>query len=225
MTEARKLEVVPAILRKTYEDVVRDWNKVCRIVAHVQVDITDGIFAGDGTFREISRFKQLENSQKIELHMMVHQPARYVDDVIDLNPARCIFHLESFAGTGDLLSVYTTLRDKTQSELALAINPGSPSARLEEFLPWVDYVMFLAVDPGYSNQPFDQMVYQRVGSFREQHAALPIAVDGHVDKETIGPLAKAGATMLCANTAIFKEGDPLENLTQLRLLAESATIS
>ncbi len=222
MTDTRTLEVVPAILRKSYEDIVKDWHKVLRTAAHVQIDVTDGIFAGDGTFREIRRFKQLENSQKIELHMMVQRPAQYIDDVIDLNPARCIFHLESFAGAGDVRIVYETLRAKTQSELALAINPGSPSERLQEYLDLVDYVMFLAVDPGYANQPFDQKIYQRVGSFREQHENLPIAVDGHVDKETVGPLAKAGATMLCSNTAVFREGDPVENLAQLKLIAESA---
>lgn len=222
MTDPRVLEVVPAILRKTYEDIRQDWNRVCRSADHVQIDITDGIFAGDGTFREIRRFKQLENSQKIELHMMVSQPAQYVDDMVDLNPARCIFHLESFAGKGDLAEVLETIRSKTQAELALAINPSSPRERLNEYLYLIDYVMFLAVDPGYANQPFDQNIYQRIGAFREQYTEWPIAVDGHVNKETIAPLVKAGATMLCINTAIFSQGDPIENMTQLRLLAESA---
>lgn len=151
--------------------------------------------------------------------MMVHRPAFYVDDIVDLNPARCIFHLEAFAGSGDLTAVYETIRDKTQTELALAINPSSPSERLEEYLNLIDYVMFLAVEPGYANQPFDQKVYQRIGAWREKRPDWPIAVDGHVDRETIQPLTKAGATMLCANTAIFSQGDPVENLRQLRLLA------
>ncbi|HBE90020.1 MAG: hypothetical protein A3E37_00120 [Candidatus Andersenbacteria bacterium RIFCSPHIGHO2_12_FULL_46_9] len=222
MTDPKALEVVPAILRKTYEALLEDWHKVCRFADHVQIDITDGIFAGNGTFREIRRFKQLENSQKIELHLMVHQPAAYVDDVCDLNPARCILHLESFAGTGDLAGVFETLRNETQSELALAVNPRSPRERLNEYLGMIDYVMFLAVDPGYANQPFDQNIYQRIGAFREQYKEWPIAVDGHVNKETIVPLVKAGATILCTNTAIFSQGDPVENLTQLKLLAESA---
>jgi len=216
------IEIVPAVLRKTFEGVEEDWNKVQEEADHVQIDITDGVFAGDGTFREISRFKKLRKSEKAEMHMMVHRPAYYVDDMVDLNPSRCIFHLEAFAGSGDLRSVYAKLRGDTQAELALAINPDSPSERLEEFLELIDYVLFLGVNPGWANQPFDHGVYRKIGAWHDKHSDMPIAVDGHVNKETMGPLVEAGATILCANTAIFGEGDPVENIKQLRLLAEAA---
>lgn len=218
----QNIEIVPAILRRTFEKVEHDWNLVRDIADHIQIDVTDGIFAGDGTFRDISKFKQLARSDKAEIHMMVHRPAYYVDSLIDLNPARIIFHLEAFAGFGDLVSVYEKMRGDTQSELALAINPSSPSERMDEYLTLLDYVMFLGVDPGYANQPFDQSVYRKIGSWRDKHKRITIAVDGHVNKETIGPLVKAGANVLCVNTAIFEEGDPLENMRQLKLLALSA---
>jgi len=216
------IEIVPAVLRRTWEMIERDWNLVREAASHIQIDITDGVFAGDGTWRDIPRFKQLPQSEKAEMHMMVQRPAYYVDDLIDLNPARIIFHLESFAGSGELVSVYEKMRGETQSELALAINPSSPNERLEEFLGRVDYVLFLGVEPGYANQPFDQRIYRKIGAFCDKHSAVPVAVDGHVNKETIGPLTKAGARMLCANTAIFREGDPLENMKQLELLARAA---
>jgi ribulose-phosphate 3-epimerase len=217
----QQIEIIPAILKRTFEDIERDWNIVRDVASHIQIDITDGIFAGNDTFREIPRFKQLVNSNKIEMHMMVHKPSYYVDNLIDLSPARIVFHLEAFAGSGDLISVYQKMRASTQSELALAINPNSPNERLNDFLELLDYVMFLGVDPGYSNQPFDQGVYQKIGAFRKKCPQMPIAIDGHVNKETINPLVKAGANMLCINTAIFKGGDPLENIQQLKLLALS----
>lgn len=218
----QSIEIVPAVLRRTYEKIEEDWNLVRDIAAHIQIDITDGIFAGEGSFRDVSKFKQLVSSEKAEMHMMVHRPAYYVDSLIDLNPARIIFHLEAFAGFGDLVAVYEKMRGETQSELALAINPSSPNERLDDFLDLLDYVMFLGVDPGYANQPFDQTVYQKIGSFHAKHKKVPIAVDGHVNRDTIGPLVVAGANMLCSNTAIFGEGDPLENMKQLNLLALSA---
>src|SRR5581483_1634171 len=93
------IEVVPAILRTTLEGIRSDWEKVQHLSAHIQIDIIDGIFAGDGTFRQVTHFKQLPENDKIELHLMVHTPANFVDDIIELNPARCIFHIEAFAGT------------------------------------------------------------------------------------------------------------------------------
>lgn len=216
------VEIVPAILRTTYEKIAEDWELVRGSVSHIQIDITDGVFAGDGTFRDVRQFKQLPESEKCELHLMVHMPSRYVDDVIDLVPARCIFHLESFAGRDDAEAVYTKLRSRTSAQLALAISPDSPNERLDEYVEMVDYVLFMGYNPGWANQPLDQRVYRKIGAFRDKYPEIPVAVDGHVDRETVGPYVQAGASILCANTSIFGAGDPLENITQLTLLAEAA---
>ena len=215
-----RIEIVPAVLRKTWEGIQEDWNKVVALVDHVQIDVTDGVFAGDGTFREVKEFKKLPVSQKTELHMMVHTPSNFVEDIIDLNPARCIFHLESFEGTNDISFTYQKLREKTNSELALAINPMSPNERLEEQLELVDYVLFMGYAPGWSGQELDEAVFTKIGKFVDRHPNVPVAVDVAVTKDTVARYVKAGARMLCANSAIFKEGDPKENIIQLRLLAE-----
>ncbi|MEX0649875.1 MAG: hypothetical protein WD200_02655 [Candidatus Andersenbacteria bacterium] len=215
------IEIVPAILRSTFEGIVEDWNKVKDTALHIQIDITDGIFAGEGTFRQIREFKKLPQSEKIELHMMVHTPSNFVDDVIDLQPARCIFHLEAFEGTNDMDFVYKKLRQETHTELALAINPESPNERLEEHLSLIDYVLFMGYNPGWANQPINPVVYMKIGQFKDKHPQIPVAVDGHVAKDTIEDYVKAGATILCANTAIFGSNNPTENIKQLELLARA----
>ena len=216
------IEIVPAVLRNTYEGIEEDWQKVQNISDHIQLDVTDGVFAGDGTFREVRRFKQLPHSEKIELHMMVHTPSNFVDDIVDLNPARVIFHLESFEGTNDIPFVYEKLRQETQSELALALNPESPNERLEEHLSLIDYVLFMGYNPGWSNQPINPNVFMKIGQFTDKYPEMRIAVDGHVGKDTVEDYVKAGATILCANTSIFGKGNPEENYRQLKLLAEAA---
>jgi ribulose-phosphate 3-epimerase len=216
------IEIVPAILRNTYEGIVEDWKKIQNVSDHIQIDVTDGVFAGDGTFREVREFKKLPRSQKIELHMMVHTPANFVDQIVELNPARCIFHLESFEGTNAIEFVYKKLRQATQAELALALNPASPNERLEENLHLIDYVLFMGYSPGWANQDINPTVFVKIGQFKDKHPDTPIAVDGGVKKETVGEYVKAGATILCANTSIFGEGDPVENYNQLTLLAEAA---
>ncbi len=221
-TTAMTVEIVPAILRSTYEKIEEDWAKIHDLTEHVQIDVTDGVFAGDGTFRQVNWFKRLINSDKIELHMMVHHPVYYMDDVVDLNPARCIFHLEAFTGSDNVRDVYTRLKNETSAEAALAINPDTPTERLEEYLEFLDYVLFMGYNPGIAGQPIDQTVYRKIGAWRDKHPDLVIAVDGHVAKETVEPYVKAGARILCANTSIFGAGDPGENIAQLRLLAEAA---
>lgn len=217
----KDVEIVPAILRKTYEKLEEDWNLVVHNAQHIQIDVTDGIFAGDGTFSDLPRLKQLPMHDKIELHMMVHNPAEYVDDIIELNPARCIFHIEAFLGTNDLPFVYNTIGEYTSTELGLAINPDTPTDRLTEYLPIVQYILFMGYAPGRSNQPMNPMVIQKIAAFHSKHPNIRISVDGHVSKQTIAEYASVGATMFCANTAIFEQGNPGENIRQLELLARA----
>ncbi len=221
---AATVEVVPAILRRTYEGIAADWARVYTAALHVQIDITDGIFAGEGTFRDITRFKQLPSYDKIELHMMVHTPINYLTEIVALDPARCIFHLESFAGTDDLIGLYQSLRERTGAELALAINPETPADYLEEYVRRLHFVLFMGYNPGWANQPINEKVFNKIARWKARHPALPIAVDGHVNKETVGRYVASGATRLAANTAIFGAGDPVENLQHLQLLAEMARL-
>lgn len=217
-----RVEIVPAILRATLEGIVHDWQAIEPVAQHIQIDVTDGVFAGDGTFRDVRFFKRLTSSQKIELHMMVQRPSEYVDDVIDLMPARCVFHLEAFSGEEHIGDVYGRLRREIpQTELALAINPETPTERLEEYLPFIDYAFFMGYNPGWAGQPVNPNVFPKIAQFHSKYIEIPIAVDGHVGKDTIENFVKAGARILCANSSIFKEGDPRENYEQLKLFAHA----
>jgi len=190
------VEIVPAVLRRTWEGIQEDWATIHTVANHVQIDITDGVFAGDGTFREIRQFKQLPESEKAGLHMMVHNPGHYVDDIIDLNPARCVFHIEAFADGGHIETTYARLREHTSSELGLAINPNSPITWLDEHIAKIDYVLFLGYDPGWAGTPLDEKVFRNIGSFHDKHPSMPIAVDGSVTGNRISPARSACAIVV-----------------------------
>lgn len=215
------IEIVPAILRNTFEAIADDWNTVVDAADHIQIDVTDGIFAGEKGFLDIPRLLDLPQSHKIELHMMVQTPGDFVDDIIEVNPGRCVFHIEAFQGKLDLPFVYNTIGEYTSTELGLAINPDTSLERLEEYLPIVQYILFMGYQPGIANQPIDPMVFTKIKNFHAAHPTIVIAADGHVGKDTIERYVRAGATTLCANTSIFAAGDPAENIQQLRLLAQT----
>lgn len=215
------IEIVPAILRQSFEDIEHDWNFIARETNHIQIDVTDGVFAGLGSFRDLRRFKQLNESFKAELHMMVHNPGSYVDAIADLNPARSVFHIEAFEGGENIKMVFDKLRSSTQTELGLALNPASPIEWLEENLDLADFILFMSYNPGIANQPLDSGIFPKLAEFRQKHPQAKIAIDGHVNKETLDGFIKSGARILYANTAIFGAGEPKENLRQLQLLAQA----
>ena len=216
------IEIVPAILRNTFEAIAEDWSKVSAVVDHIQIDVTDGVFAGSKNFMDIPHLAELDDPHKIELHMMVQTPADFVDDIIELNPGRCVFHVEAFLGTMDLPFVYNTIGEYTSAEMGIAINPDTDIARLTEYLPIIQYVLFMGYNPGYANQEINPAVFTTIEKFHANHPHIPLAGDGHVSKETVEQYVRAGATILNANTAIFGSGNPQENIHQLQLLAQSA---
>lgn len=216
----RDIEIVPAILKTTYEAIEKDWKSVVEYASHIQIDVTDGVFAGEKGFLDILRLENLPDAHKIELHMMVQTPGDFVDDIIDLNPSRCVFHIEAFSGKLDLPFVYNTVGEYTSSEMGIAINPDTPLERLEEYLPLIQYVLFMGYNPGKANQPINPVVFEKIRTFHEQHPTILLAADGHVDKTTIGQYAQAGISIFCSNTAIFSAGNPKENMEQLSLLAK-----
>lgn len=223
LTEA--LEIVPAILSPSFETMARHWAAVIDEVDHVQLDVTDGIFAGAGTFRDIARFAELGDLAKMELHLMVQPPADYVNAVMLLKPARCAFHLEAFESIEALTFVYQKLREVSGIELGLALNPATPYTRIEPVLNLIDYVLFLGVYPGQFGQSLAPEVPKKISAFHAMHPHFPIAVDGHVGRDTIEIFVQSGARILCIHSAIFGSGVPKENIIQLRLLAEAALIS
>jgi ribulose-phosphate 3-epimerase len=117
--------------------------------------------------------------------------------------------------------LYEKLRETTQTELGLALNPDSPNDWLEEHVGLLDYVLFMGYNPGWANQPIDDRVYMKIGQWRAAHPTMPIAVDGHVSQETVATYVRAGATILCANTSVFGQGEARENIKQLELLAQA----
>lgn len=92
---------------------------------------------------------------------------------------------------------------------------------MDEYLPMLDYVLFLGYNPGWAGQDIQPEVFRKIARFSEMHPNTLIAVDGHVSKETIPDFVRAGARILCANTAVFGEGNPVENVQQLTLMARA----
>lgn len=107
----------------------------------------------------------------------------------------------------------------------VAINPATPLVMLDDILAELDGVLLMAVEPGFGGQEFIPSSLERIAGAR---AALgrrglghvELAVDGGVHTRTIGTIARAGATVAVAGSAVFnRQGSVAENLTALRRAA------
>jgi len=103
--------------------------------------------------------------------------------------------------------------------VGLAANPDTPYEALEPYLDQVDLVLCMTVFPGFGGQAFIPEVLEKVARVRDAADAdgltLDIEVDGGIDERTVVEVARAGANVFVAGSAVFNRDDPLAAVTSI----------
>ena len=188
----------------------------------VHVDVMDGHFVPNLTIgvpvidalREHTRLP-------LEVHLMVANPDRLLDDYLRAGAAWLSIHWEA------AMHLDRSMNRIRQSgaKAGVALNPATPVELLADLLPTLDYVMLMSVNPGFSGQPFLPYVLNKARRLRQMAAEggeeLVIAMDGGVGKSNIQQVVAAGVDLCVAGSAVFGEPDPVEAMQKLRRLGES----
>jgi ribulose-phosphate 3-epimerase len=141
-------------------------------------------------------------------HLMISQPLRYVRAFADAGSDVIAFHLEA---DDDPEAVIDEIH-RAGRGAGLAINPETPSERALPYLEHIDLLLVMTVNPGWGGQAFMTDVLPKLAVLRAEAEArgleLPIAVDGGVNLQTIGPAFAAGGDVLVTGSALYDtEGD------------------
>ena len=229
------VQIVPAILAITAEEIAQKILKAKDITTEVQVDIVDGSFAGPATWpythQEVTTttilppFSQSE-LMNIELDVMVDDPERTLSTWMNMGARRIVFHLESTLHMKDILD---TLRTEYGYEkgfmssslsVGIAVNIETRLELLEPYLDSIDYVQFMGIKRiGVQGQPFAKEVLSKIELFRKKHSDVPIQVDGAVSLETTPALLRLGVQRLIVGSALFSSSDIEQTYTQFTSLA------
>jgi len=153
-----------------------------------------------------------------DAHLMISEPARYLDEYLRVGCDCVTFHLEAVADAGPLLE---RIREN-DAVAGLAVNPGTSVDRIEEFLPVCDLVLVMSVEPGFGGQTFIPAALDKLRKLREIASPETIlSVDGGVATSTIGDCAAAGANLFVAGSAIFDKSDYADAMRGLHALVAS----
>ncbi|NJD18712.1 MAG: ribulose-phosphate 3-epimerase [Gemmatimonadetes bacterium] len=184
----------------------------------IHVDVMDGRFVPNITLGPvITRAARRATELTLDVHLMIESPERY---------------LEAFAKAGaDILTVHQeacphlhrTLQAVRELGLraGVAVNPGTPVEAVADVLPVVDLLLVMSVNPGFGGQSY---IPGSTGKGRRARALLDAAgspaeleVDGGVDTSNAAELARAGATVLVAGSAVYGHpGGTREGMRALR---------
>lgn len=224
------MEIVPAILPYTFKELEEGLEKVAGATRFVQIDITDGVFAGiaswplakpDRNFEEILRQERgmpFWEEFDFEFDLMVKDPFALAQDLISCGASRIIFHAESIDLDEDKM-----LLDKIKSdgvvEVGIAIRSTTPPELLKELLEFADFFQVMTCNPiGQQGSAFDEKALEIIKLIRSWVPNAVIACDGAMNPETIELVYNAGASRFAVGSYILKSDNPrlaLESLEQM----------
>ncbi len=220
--ENGKILIAPSILSAdlwqlgTQVEMVRqagaDW---------IHVDVMDGHFVpnlsfGPATVKSLKGRAQLP----LDVHLMVQHPSRFIVPFAKAGADLLTVHIEAADDVKDVLLAIKNLGVRT----GLSIKPDTDPARIKPFLPLLDLVLVMTVQPGFGGQGFLPNSPVQIQAVREliNQADRPIylEVDGGINAQTAHTAAQAGANVFVAGNAIFAAENPAQALADIRQAAQ-----
>lgn len=182
---------------------------------YIHIDIMDGKFVSNKTWTtsEVKKFTSY-STLPLEVHLMVNNPSKYIEDYALMNTSIIIFHYEAVKDINEMINKVKLYGLK----VGIAINPETNINVLIPYLNMIDEVLIMSVHPGKSGQSFIEESLEKISILKniilEGNYKTIISVDGGINNET-GLLCKdAGADELVSASYIQK--DIINNIKTLK---------
>ena len=172
----------------------------------IHVDIMDGKFVENKTWT-ISEVKKIVSYSKLPLdvHLMVENPSKYIEDYALLNTSYITFHYEAVKDIDKMINEIKNYGLK----VGIAINPETDEKVLYPYLSKIDQVLVMSVHPGKSGQSFIENTPNKIENLKQeiinQNAKTIISVDGGINDETGKLCVDKGVDMLVSASYIHKD--------------------
>lgn len=193
----------PSLLSADLANIAVESSRMMRNGADfLHFDIMDGHFAPNLTFGPpVLKSLRKHTDAFIDCHMMVSDPAQWVEPMALAGADSFTFHVEA---TSAPVALIAQIRAASRPmRVGVAIKPGTPLEALEGLVPLVDYVLAMTVEPGFAGQAFMPTVLPKIAALRAMYPTLDIQVDGGLTLATIDAAAGAGANVIVAGSALF----------------------
>ncbi len=208
------IKIEPAILATSEIDFKEKLSRVRPLGMMVQIDVTDGAFVDTVTWSPPEKMEELLDGLPFEAHLMVANPEHAVGVWLAAGAARVFFHLE--ATERESLILNAAAADGNGDKVGVAINPDTPISRLMPIIDRLRFVLVMGVNPGRGGQQLQSIAADKVAALKRLRPSLTVSVDGGVNAEDAGLLARAGADILVVGSALTNDLDPQLALARIR---------
>jgi len=173
---------------------------------------TDRISFGEPLLKSVGKSITIP----VDVHLMICDPIRYIDNYADLGADLITFHYEA---ADDPQAVIDKIHSRG-IKAGISIKPATPVSAIQPFLKSVDMVLVMTVNPGFGGQKFIPDTLEKISEVRylidQTERDIRLQVDGGVNLETAGLLKESGADTLVTGTYAFKANDMPEAVKLLR---------
>ena len=174
----------------------------------IHVDVMDGQFVPNLTMGPfIVRHCRRGTDLPLDVHLMVEKPEKLLQAFAEAGASHLTVHVETCP------HLHRTIEDikSLGCQAGVTLNPGTPVSSIFQVLPFVDLVLVMSVDPGFSGGTYIPEMVEKVAEIRrkldEIGSSAWLEVDGGISPETLPHMRAAGATAFVSATTVFKHPD------------------
>lgn len=222
---SRDIQIAPSVLPADFSRLGDECIALEKAgVDRIQFDVMDGVFVPNLTFGpDVIRACRQHVDIPFEAHLMVVNPDELAHRYVEAGCEILIVHAEACT---HLHRTLANIRELGASP-AVALNPATPASAVAHVMDLVDLILVMTVNPGFGGQDYIATMEPKVAEISEMIALtgrdIDLEVDGGIGPSTITGAAAAGANVLVAGSALYRDPQGLEHaVSELRELAEKA---
>lgn len=197
----------PSILSADFARLGEQIQEIDRAGAqYVHIDVMDGLFVPSISYgMPVIKSIRKTTDRVFDVHLMICEPERYIEEFAACGADLITFHIEATQKTDEILEEI----HKRGLKAGIAIKPGTSVEEVRPYLERVDMILVMTVEPGFGGQSYLDFCTEKVRRMRamaaESGREIDIQVDGGINRENVDTVLTAGANVIVAGSAVFKD--------------------